>query len=223
MKRLALFILAAFMFAQLPLSAQRNVAERATDKKQIHQGEKNKDRDKAELNEFNAKIAKLESAVKTASFVPAQKIRKSLIIDMEREIAQAEAKTGQARNEVNQSRNEVRHEKNEIRRDVRAGRPGRAVRDVRDKRDDQRDLADDKKDFSDAASRLMRQKAILKQVRSRPALDGLTKAEVSEQMSLIKDFRNIMVEDLRATKREIIEDKGEIREDRRETRDDRRR
>ncbi|MCH2046015.1 MAG: DUF724 domain-containing protein [Saprospiraceae bacterium] len=220
-----LIILLVSTFAQAQ-SRGRNLIERASNTRQIKASKDQLERDKKELAKFKKDIAVLETAYTTKEFGKVATLRKNLVEDMKREIAQSKVKKEQAEREIAQSKSEMRSNNREIRHDRRDFSRGNntaddrndLVRDHVNRVDDRRDKRDDKNDLEDIIKRHNNQKKILDAFQATSNIE--TKAAATESISYLQQFSKTLVKDLEATERELREDKGEQREDRRETRDD---
>ena len=227
-----LLIILAFVISGLQAQPARNAAEAKQNQGQVMAGAAQIERDQKEIAEFSKKLSDLDAAWDARNVPEINRLKASMMSDINREIGQVRAKTGQANREVNQSRNEVRSESREVRSDRRrmqargAGinKPTREyAADKTDRRDDVRDLADDKRDMGNYTSILTRQTEIrnlLKTYQFSLAQDA--GSEAMAKKALMKEFLDLMEKDLALTKRELNEDKYEKMEDRRERMDDRR-
>ena len=212
-----LTILIALLSVAQNLSAQvlRNATERAQTSYQIKQGQAQLTRDRQEMAAYYQTVDQLELAVRRGQPARVRSLRKSLLRDMEREITQAKAKLNQAQAEVGQSKREVRAESRDLREDRRQGQVLAAQAEKRDRRDDQRDLRDDKQDRKQALTRLAMMQDTYRDLLAIPAWSP-------KQIREIQQFGAWMEADLKATQRELGEDRREKREDGRERRSDRR-
>jgi hypothetical protein len=227
MSFLLLFLFAGMTNAQV----RRNAAERASDHAQISAGKQQLKRDRQELDDFRNMLNSLESAWKKEDATEVNRIKSKLIIAMDREIRQSEARLKQDGREVKRSKSELRSESREVRydrRDARTRDGDRGERhdlrqDRRGKRDDRRDVRDDRRDYLNQEQIVERQKEIYKTLKAYNfVIEGASLDKAIKNKALLSDFIDTMEADIRLTELELGEDKGELREDRRETRDDRR-
>jgi hypothetical protein len=192
--------------------------------------------DVADVRALERELALLDRAQAAGKSREEDRIRQRIHVLLRKETAEARRDLAQDKREVAKSAQELRAERREVGRDTRELRQDRATgsaadvrdskkdlrKDVRDLRDDRRDLRDDARDAAASASRLDRQKAILRELREiQPGVKQRKLDAMSRERALFDEFLRISKEDALATGRELIEDRGERREDRRERRDDR--
>ncbi len=221
-------LISTFTFSQAP----QNAREAVQDQHQIRRDQNMLARDRQELAAFDRKRKRIYEAWKTGDIQSVRILKKELLKDMDREIAQARAWLNQTQAEVHQSKKEVEQDKAELARDRRDARHPRGDalddardlhRDRHDKRDDQRDLADDKGDRNQAAKRLNRMTEIRDQLLAYEfILNGAPGDNPINKLRLLDEFQHIMENQVNALARELGEDIRESKEDARERRDDRR-
>lgn len=210
--------------------AIRNAAERTADHKQIAQGKQQLERDRQELEAFNAKTAEFHDAAAAREPGLAKAIHESLCSDMRREIEQSKAKYYQDKKEVAASRSEVRSGRREIQQSRRdfatSGNTGDDRRDLKrdrlNKMDDKQDKRDDIRDREAQQARLNRQETILRIIEALNFSDASVFEKIAANKHLLNEFAETMSADIAATERELGEGRRELREDRRESRDGRR-
>lgn len=211
------------------ISAQ-NLKEGIQNTTQIRESKKNLKRDSAELIAFQSKIDTFNSHFVNKNSRLANQLKKEIVTDMVREVAQSSIKVDKARKEIGQSAAEIRTDNRELRRDRKDLRKSHKDkkddkkdirRDRANKRDDKRDLKDDKKDYTAQLNRYNRQSHILKTLKVfNFSFTSNSIASNKTNKKLLDEFLQTLKADLEATKRELKEDKKERREDRRERRDD---
>ncbi len=220
MKKLFSLIALSLLITATYAQPVRNTVERAQDRSQIVKDQATIDRDRAELNQFQAYKAGLKAAIAEGDAAGAHGQHIKLVGAMDQEIRQSEAKTAAAVNELHQSGAEVRSDTREVRRDRGNQRPIAAAGDRADRRDDKADKADDRGDLVERRARLARQKEILSAFQEINVQSSGISA-ISAKIGLLDEFEQTMVRDLAENVEEKHEDHGEIREDRHETREDR--
>jgi hypothetical protein len=222
----------SFAMTALIASAQRNLVERADDRKDIAVDKAQRERDEKEIAAFRADLALIENAWRTGDANKVNALKNQLVAAMKREIEQSENKLRQDNKEIREDNAEIRSDNREIRRDRVDSRRGNDVaddardkaRDKANRRDDVADKMDDKNDRNEQAGRLARQKNIYATLKAYhfANLGEFSVGEAATKRMLANEFLETMERDLAETREEVREDKGELREDRRETRDDRR-
>ena len=222
----------SFAMTALIASAQRNLVERADDRKDIAVDKAQRERDEKEIAAFRADLALIENAWRAGDANKVNALKNQLVAAMKREIEQSENKLRQDNKEIREDNAEIRSDNREIRRDRVDSRRGNDVaddardkaRDKANRRDDVADKMDDKNDRNEQAGRLARQKNIYEtlKVYHFANLGEFSVGEAATKRMLANEFLKTMERDLAETREEVREDKGELREDRRETRDDRR-
>ncbi|WP_299535704.1 hypothetical protein [Ulvibacterium sp.] len=209
----------------------QNAKEAIQNTKQVAEGKKSLQRDMQELEAFKVKTTALNTAFEERNTEKSNELKASIIQDMVREVGQSGEKAKKARMEIAQSSSEVRSERREIRRDREDSDRGRydrrdderdLARDKANARDDRRDRRDDIGDFQKQIDRAERQAAILEKLRTYNfGFEALAMEKALAHKALVTEFKDILLDDIAATKRELGEDVRESREDRRERRDDR--
>lgn len=232
MKKANLILALAALLLGGTANAQRNVVERADDRKDLAVDKGQRERDEKEIAAFKADLTAIEIAWKAGDANKVNAIKNQLVAAMKREIEQSENKAKQDNREVKESNSEIRSDNREIRGDRKDSRHGddRAddardkARDKADRRDDVRDRNDDLRDRNEQVARLARQKNIYETLKAYhfANLGDASAGEAGTKKALMNEFLQTMERDLAETREEIVEDKKEIREDRRETRDDHR-
>ena len=222
----------SFAMTALIASAQRNLVERADDRKDIAVDKAQRERDEKEIVAFKADLALIENAWRAGDANKVNALKNQLVAAMKREIEQSENKLRQDNKEIREDNAEIRSDNREIRRDRVDSRRGNDVaddardkaRDKANRRDDVADKMDDKNDRNEQAGRLARQKNIYETLKAYhfANLGEFSVGEAATKRMLANEFLETMERDLAETREEVREDKGELREDRRETRDDRR-
>jgi len=222
----------SFAMTALIASAQRNLVERADDRKDIAVDKAQRERDEKEIAAFRADLALIENAWRAGDANKVNALKNQLVAAMKREIEQSENKLRQDNKEIREDNAEIRSDNREIRRDRVDSRRGNDVaddardkaRDKANRRDDVADKMDDKNDRNEQAGRLARQKNIYETLKAYhfANLGEFSVGEAATKRMLANEFLETMERDLAETREEVREDKGELREDRRETRDDRR-
>ena len=207
-------------FSLVSAQAVRNAAEKGQDRNQIRNDQATIQRDKGEIAQFRGYTKGFKQAINAGNIQLAKGHQMKLVVAMEREVKQGNAKVNQSAREVGQSRNEVRNETKEIRKDKAQGRPVAAAGDRADRRDDVRDLRDDKGDLAERKARVQRQNTIATNFKGLVINTGSLGA-IKAKLHLLDEFEQTMVRDMGENYEELREDKGELREDRRETREDR--
>lgn len=222
-KVLICLLIAQGMLLSAQAQAVRNMAEKSSDRQQIRVDQKTIDRDRDEIQQFQALRNKMDGAIANHNSEGAHAAHRSLIEAMEREVHQGAAKADRAQAEVNGSKAEVRSDNREVRRDRVEGKPRQAADDRQDRRDDHRDLNDDRADRNEIIHRHNRQKDILADFKAIHVQESLFPfAAVQANRQLLEEFQHTMQRDMDENIEELREDHGELREDRRETREDRR-
>lgn len=223
MKRIHLFLFlfftALFLLQSVTISAQKdrktNKLERASDRKEVSTDKKQLQRDRNELAAFNALTTAFKEAFQARNANKIAKLKGEILLAMDREVQQANAKIDLADQEKNKSRVEAANSAKEAHQD-------RTARDKANRVDDKKDLKDDKHDVSDRVHRRNNQAKLYEAMKIATfAFDGreLKKAEANRE--ILTAFIKSMENDLEATEKELQEDKGELKEDRQETREDR--
>jgi hypothetical protein len=222
----------SFAMTSLIASAQRNLVERADDRKDIAVDKAQRERDEKEIAAFKADLVLIENAWRAGDANKVNALKNQLVAAMKREIEQSENKLRQDNKEIREDNKEIRSDNREIRRDNVDSRRGIDVaddardkaRDKANRRDDVADKRDDVSDRNEQAGRLARQKNIYETLKAYhfANLGEFSVGEAATKRMLANEFLTTMERDLAETREEVREDKGELREDRRETRDDRR-
>ena len=223
---LVVVVLPTSVFAQVG----RDVAERASNRGQISQGQQALERDQQELQRFSQQLGSLEQAVAAGDDAAANAALAALGPLVQTEVGQAGAKAESARREVAGGMSETGSNRRESRRnrdDSDAfGRTDDdaldAGRDAMNRMDDVRDVSDEKRDLEAAVARAQRQQQLAQGLTKQPLSLGNAagREQAAAQVALLKEFEQLMRQDLTATEQEIAEDRREAGEDRRETRDD---
>ncbi len=233
MKSLFFLYLSFAFFAAYPTFAQvpQNTREAMQDARQIRRDQSMLSRDRQELAAFNKKRIRIYEAWRLGDLASVRALKRDLLSDMEREIAQAQAYLNQAKAEVQQSQRELAGDRAELARDRRDARHPRGdalddARDLRndraDKRDDRRDLADDKRDRQQATQRLNRMIEIRNTLLAyKFTTKKLPGENPMHKLKLLDEFQHLMEKSVQALARELGEDIRESKEDARERRDDR--
>lgn len=228
---LALPLLGALATAA-PAFAQvgRDVAERGSNRSQISKGKQAVERDTKEIEQYRSQLIALEDAVGKHDSEGANRALTALSPLMQTEIQQGTAQVEAAKKELAGSVSETGSNRRESRRNrddsAAFGRSqddeADAVRDGINRLDDTRDASDDKSDLEASSKRVQRQQQLASEVAGHPvALDSESgRHEAAEQIRKLKEFGQLMEQDLQATRQELKEDEKEAGEDRRETRDD---
>ncbi len=218
------------LFLSTNLIAQ-NAKEAIQNTKQITEGKKNLERDINELKSFKTKLLAFDRSLESKNEFQINDLKRSLLIDMKKEVEQSKVNAVKARREIAQSSSEVRSDRRENNRNRNDSKRGRfdkqddkkdARRDRANTRDDKRDRRDDIRDFQnqiDRSERLTKILAIITNYNFSFNSNQLNKNETNR--NLLNEFISIMKEDIEATKIELNEDIRESREDRRERNDDR--
>ena len=223
MKATSLTLIALLAASCAMAQPVRNLAEKSADHNQIHRDAATLERDRAELAQFKGYRQGMSEALASGNAASVQGHHAKLVVAMEREIGQGQARVNQAGNELGASHAEVRSDNREVRRDRAQGKPLQAADDRGDRRDDRRDVSDDRNDLTELRARNARQSEILAvfkgiQVQGNPNAVAALQAKAA----LLDEFEQSMVRDLNEDREELGEDRGELREDRHETREDRR-
>lgn len=221
------FILLGFLIGlsfNINAQAVRNANEAKNNQRQIKVSQEELDRDIRELAHFKAKLADLENAWGKKQIKKVNKIKASLLKEMEREISQSRIKLKDDAREIAESKSELNSESRELRQDRRKFSSQRtAANDRSDRRDDARDLSDDKQDYRTQAAVLAKQEEILKILKIYNFSTNDYRLERGmKNKQLIHEFVSTMESDIVLTKLELKEDYREAGEDRRERIEDRR-
>ncbi|MEM8999181.1 MAG: hypothetical protein AAGB24_02870 [Bacteroidota bacterium] len=157
--------------------------------RQIAEGKKILDQDIGEYEAFKAKMAVLDKAFHDRNPLKVNDLKERLVTDMIREVEQSAKKAKMARIEIERERRGPGQ--------TRAGH------------------IDDIRDFEEQISRAERQAEILDRIRDYHfGFENSAMEKALANKALLEEFKDILREDIVATKRELNEDVRDRREDR---------
>lgn len=217
-----LMLIAAVVVATTALAQPlKNAAERAKDRQDLRQDNRQMADDKWDLAKSQKLLADYDAAAAKNNTARLAELDALALKRIDVEIAESHVESAQARQEIREDNREIHGDKKELAKDVVKGKgPLVKADDVHDLNRDKVNRADDVADA--AKERISRER--LQAIRAQ--LVGLSgrfdPPSVGTKRALYAEVVGIAGNEVVRDAKEKVEDKRELREDRRETREDRR-
>lgn len=205
---------AVFVVASVSSAQVRNRVERANDRQDLRQDNRQLANDRFDAARARQLLADYDAAMARADVAKLGALDQAFDRHLAREIAESRVESAQDRQEVRQDKRELRSDGREI------AKPGNVRDDVRDTARDQANLADDRRDR--ATERLTRDRLVAIQSQLAGLSGRFDPPSVSAKRNLYGEVLWFAQAEKAQNVQEKKEDKRELREDRRETREDRR-